>query len=176
MKAKNKYIQNCLFASLVFGSPFIIMYFIAFQDIIEALCIGIIGGLLFGAPLTLFNLFLSKKMNKIRFEIEKYQRILFDGVANHWDGNISSGGWLFLTEEYLFFKAHKFNYSTRDIKILCEDIKQVSRSFKINSIKILCKDGHIEAFVVNERKKWISKLNEQINGEGNLKNCNGDIV
>lgn len=169
MRAKNKYIKNCLFASLAFGTPFIIMYFIAFQDIIKALFIGIIGGLLFGIPITLFNLSLSRKMNKIRIEIEKYQRILFDGVANHWDGSISSGGWLFLTEEYLFFKAHKYNYSTRDIKIQCEDIKQVTRSLKINSIKILCIDGRVEAFVVNERKKWISKLNEQINGEGNLK-------
>lgn len=176
MRAKNRYIKNFLISAFSFGISFSVVCALIYGDIPKALVLGISAGILFGILMTLFVMYISKKMNTFRAKLAEEHNISFDGSANYWEGKISLGGWLFLTESELYFVAHKYNRTTKEIKIPYADMRMVSKSHKINSIEILCTDGRVEAFVVNERKKWINKLNEKINGEENLKNCNGDIV
>ena len=176
MRAKNSYLKNFLISAFLFGISFSVVCALIYGDILKAFVLGISAGILFGILMTLFVMYISKKMNIFRAKLAEEHDIFFEGGANYWEGKNSLGGWLFLTESDLYFVAHKYNKTTKEIIIPYADIRMVSRSHKMKSIEILCIDGRLEAFVVNERKKWISKLNEKINDDGDLKNCNGDII
>lgn len=165
MRARNQHLKNCVVASVLYGTPFVFIFFVLFGDLLKALILGISGGFLFGIMITLFALLWSKRVEPIREEIKRNHTIIFEGAGNHWEGKGSNGGWIFLTEECLNFIPHKINFNTNRILIPYKDMESVSKASKIKTIEIFCKSGRKEKFVVNERKKWIHILNEIISKE-----------
>ena len=77
------------------------------------------------------------------------------------------GGKMFLTNKKVVFKSHKINIQKGQTDILYEDITEIikRKTAKLidNGIRIKTNDGNEFDFVVNEREKWIEKLNEKRN-------------
>jgi len=75
-------------------------------------------------------------------------------------------GKIILTDEKLIFKSHKINIQRGQTDIKYENINKIieRKTAKLidNGIRIKTKDAKEFNFVVNEREKWIKKLNEKI--------------
>lgn len=125
---------------------------------------GLLAGLLFGIVMSTFVLVQTKKFRKKNKEISNGREIMMDGVANHFKGKESVGGWLILTPDEIIFTSHSFNIQKHKTTIQLKeiaDLKAVSNLGIIpNGIKITTTSGNKEKFVVNNRKKWIQKINE----------------
>ena len=66
-----------------------------------------------------------------------------------------------LTNKKLIFKSHKFNIQNHEFSISLEEIVKTNRYKNIginNGISIVCKNGKMEKFVVEEPEKWIESL------------------
>ena len=110
--------------------------------------------------------FTSKIGKNIKPELTQDENIEIEGPANLFRGIEGVGGKLFLTNKKVIFKSHKINIQKGQTDILYENIKEIikRKTAKIidNGIRIKTNDGNEFDFVVNEREKWIEKLNEKI--------------
>lgn len=133
---------------------------------------GIFSGIIFGLVLSLFTQYQRNKFRKNSSEITMGKTILLDGGANHFIGREGVGGWLFLTPDEVIFKSHKFNVQNHKTIIPLSEIAEVkavaTAGFIPNGLHIIDKAGHVERFVVNNRKVWIQKLNDAISSMNNL--------
>jgi hypothetical protein len=134
-----------------------------FQGIFFAVFFGI------GFPLILKkfgNKFTSKLGKNIKPELAQNEEIEIEGPANLFRGIEGVGGKLFLTNKKVVFKSHKINIQKGQTDIFYENIKEIikRKTAKIidNGIRIKTNDGNEFDFIVNEREKWIEKLNEKI--------------
>lgn len=88
------------------------------------------------------------------------EQILKEGAAN-WNRKIGNqGGKLILTNETLYFEAHKFNAGKKEYEVELEEINNVKKGF-LNQIIINTEKG-IESFVVNHAKDWVSCIQEAV--------------
>jgi hypothetical protein len=110
--------------------------------------------------------FTSKIGKNIKPELTQDENIEVEGPANLFRGMEGVGGKLFLTNKKVVFKSHKINIQTGQTEILFENISEIikRKTAKLidNGIRIKTNDGNEFDFVVNEREKWIEKLNEKI--------------
>jgi hypothetical protein len=134
-----------------------------FQGIFFAVFFGI------GFPLILKkfgNKYTSKLGKNIKPELAQNEEIEIEGPANLFLGIEGVGGKLFITNKKVVFKSHKINIQKGQTDIFYENIKEIikRKTAKIidNGIRIKTNDGNEFDFVVNEREKWIEKLNEKI--------------
>jgi hypothetical protein len=85
-------------------------------------------------------------------------------AANLWRGNEAVGGRMLLTNQRVLFEAHKMNVQTTPVAIPLSAIKTVvpSVTFGIvpNGVTIRCDSGEEYQFVVWDRKRIISKIEE----------------
>ena len=106
------------------------------------------------------------------------EKIIKKGSANIQRGIEQVGGKLYLTNERIIFKSHKFNFQSGNTEIKLENISSVNKSWTKflgfiplvpNSIKLSTKEGSKFRFVINGRSKWISAINKEINNKLTMK-------
>lgn len=110
--------------------------------------------------------FTSKIGKNIKPELTQDEIIAIEGPANLFRGIEGVGGKLFLTNKKVIFKSHKINIQKGQTDIHYDDINDVIKRKTVklidNGIRIKTNDAVEFDFVVNEREKWIKKLNEKI--------------
>ena len=155
----NKYILSGLLFGIIFG--FIM------RDVIY----GIVGGILFGLSISILMKRQIKYFEKIKDEISKENKVIFDGYANHFMGKEAVGGWLYLTDKLLIFISHNNNSQNHEMVIPIAIIKKVEKYLTLglvpNGLKIISIDAE-DKFVVNDRKKWIQLLQPQFDDNINI--------
>jgi hypothetical protein len=120
------------------------------------------------------NKFSSKLGKNIKPELTQNEEIEIEGPANIFRGIEGVGGKLFLTNKKVIFKSHKLNIQKGQTDInyenIAELIKRKTAKLIENAIRIKTNDGKEFDFVVNEREKWIEKLNEKITHYNTVQN------
>lgn len=148
----NKYILSGLLFGIIFG--------FVMRDVI----FGVLGGIIFGLFISILIKKQIKNFEKIKDEISKENKIIFDGPANHFFGKEAVGGWLYLTDKLLIFISHNNNMQNHEMIIPIAIIKKVEKYLTLgvvpNGLKIISIDEE-DKFVVNDRKKWIQLLQPQ---------------
>ena len=90
----------------------------------------------------------------------------FNVAANLFRGLESVGGKMKITDQEIIFTPHKINTQRKSVLINIADIKEVGKcnTFYIvpNGLAIVVKSGEEYKFVVNNRQKIITHLNEQL--------------
>ena len=116
--------------------------------------------------------FTSKLGKNIKPELSQDEIIEIEGPANLFLGIEGVGGKLFLTNKKVAFKSHKINIQKGQTDIAYENISEIieRKTAKLidNGIRIKTNNGNEFDFVVNEREKWIEKLNEKITHYNNV--------
>jgi hypothetical protein len=138
---------------------------LAFKNIFIIIASGLAGGavagFLFGWMMGLFaNSKLLTKGTKINTLTD--ERILFETGANHFKGAEGVGGRLYLTNQRLVFKSHKFNIQNHELSIRLSDIRQIEK-YKIwglinKGLSVTTLDNKTEKFVVQQMDEWINQL------------------
>ncbi|MDN3655424.1 GRAM domain-containing protein [Ferruginibacter paludis] len=122
---------------------------------------GAVAGVLFGWMMGFFAdselLLKGTKINTLTDE-----SILFETGANHFKGAEGVGGKLYLTNQRLVFKSHKFNIQNHERSINLSDIGQVER-YKIwglinKGLLVTTLHNKTEKFVVQQIDEWINQL------------------
>lgn len=142
-----------------------------FQNIYSYILQGVLFGFFMGIALP----YVTKKFGKsltlsivknIKPELTENEEIENEGPANLFRGMEAVGGKLILTNKKIIFKSHKLNIQNGQTHIDYRDIENITeqKTAKLidNGIRIKTKDRKDYDFVVNEREKWIDKLNEKL--------------
>jgi hypothetical protein len=99
-KFKNFILTTIIFGILISIIMIIFVYFLynelSYQIWLFISIIGISSGLLFSLLLLVFSLIIEKKIN---IDLENNEKIIYQGLANHFKGVESVGGKLFLTNK-----------------------------------------------------------------------------
>lgn len=100
------------------------------------------------------------------------ERLLMSGGANKWSTVGSKGGHLFLTDQRVVFRAHKFNFNSRVYEYELSDIQTRGNTVNIKTssnlisfnIEFYTKSGEKLSFVVTRRQKneWIEQITKAI--------------
>ena len=116
----------------------------------------------------------------MNLELGNSENLVKQGSANHWQGWEAVGGRLFLTDQRLVFKSHRFNLQKHQTSIGLEEIAFIKPSniFLVvpNGMSVFLKNGNKEEFVVWNRKDWIDKIGqirrarEQASAKGGIEN------
>ncbi|WP_044212524.1 hypothetical protein [Flammeovirga sp. OC4] len=150
--------------AIISGLAFTILYggFVSYQyGIQHAMITGPIAGAIFG--LLMYFFVKSKTVNKqTQLEGIDEKAIIYAGDANHFKGVEAVGGRLYLLKEKLLFKSHHFNVQNHQTTVGFNQIQEVNYfntlGFIPNGLSIKLHTGHIEKFVVNNRKTWKKEL------------------
>lgn len=133
----------------------------------QGIFFGIFMGIGFPYIMQKFGTKITSKLGKNVFrELTQDENIEIEGSANLFRGIEGVGGRLFLTNKKMIFKSHKLNIQKGDTEILYENItellKRKTAKLVDNGIRVKSIDGKEFDFVVNNREKWIEKLDEKI--------------
>jgi hypothetical protein len=149
MKKKNPIISACFFGA------FVAMLFIIKYGLLIGLTAMIAAGLLFCAGIYFFA---NSKTVKEQTQIDGDDSIVLAGPANHFLNNEGVGGKLYLLNDKIHFKSHRFNVQNHEFKIDLSMIKEVKLYNVLgiipNGMEIQTTTGNKEKFVVNNRDKW----------------------
>ena len=101
---------------------------------------------------------------KIKLTSSPSSSVIYSGAANHFLNGESVGGKLFLTNNQLRFKSHKFNIQNHEMQLDIHDIKEV-RFYNMlgvirNMLEVETNNGNTERFVVNNRAGWKSEIDK----------------
>jgi hypothetical protein len=90
------------------------------------------------------------------------ETVLKQGGASHFKGMEAVGGRLFLTNQRLVFKSHRFNIQVHQESYPLGDITAVEprRGISIvgDGLAVVLSDGREERFVVFGRRDWITRI------------------
>lgn len=134
--------------------------------IILSVMLAILSGLLFGFLIWLFSKLQDGKVKELRADVMSGTTVYYDDAANHLVGKEGVSGWLFLTENSLYYKSFLMNIQVHELNLPLAEIEKVEMArFKLigQSIRVYRKNGTVEIYVVNEPKTWLSKINERMN-------------
>ncbi|MDP9082000.1 MAG: hypothetical protein M3O71_31685 [Bacteroidota bacterium] len=146
---------------------FIGAYFVLQQGLLIGTVSGAVAGLLFAAAVYFFS---SSKIiqRQTNIAINSDESIIFAGGANHFLNGEAVGGKLYLLNDKLYFKSHKFNAQNHELQIAIDGIRGVSfyNLFGVinRGLEIQTTTGSEEKFVVYNRDKWKTAI-EKIKGE-----------
>lgn len=137
------------------------------KDITISIVSGIVGGALSGLLFGLTIGFFAKRLAKnIKLDTEAGETILFDTGANHFKGVEAVGGKLYLTNQRLVFKSHKFNIQNHELSINLSDIDKIEKHKTLglvdNGLSVTTIDNRNEKFVVQQIGEWLNKANERM--------------
>lgn len=125
---------------------------------------GVLFALMFGTMMSLFQQLQKKRFEKVKVELAKNHKLIYDGGANLFRGKEAVGGWLYLTANCLIFKSHKINLHTGETTILLTDIEELdvkdTLGFVKNGLVIKTKEKTFN-FVVDKRENWIVVIKNQ---------------
>ena len=169
---KYRIISAILTGAMYVGILCLMDYFFndGFQSMNSYLFQGVFFGLFMGIgfPYVMDKFgkrFTSCVGKNIKPELTENEEVDVEGPANLFRGMEGVGGKMFLTNKHIIFKSHKINIQSGQTTIPYEDISEISKrkTAKIidNGIRIKTNDGKEFDFVVNEREKWLEKLNEK---------------
>lgn len=155
-------IKKILFVGIPFGITVGIVYGIITNSAHIGIISGVFLGVSFGFIIWLFILIQGREFKKNCFVISEGKEIIMEGEANHFRGKESVGGRLYLYDDKVVFKSHKFNFQNHQTIIAMNKINEVRTSstlgFIPNGLQIIT-DSYVEKFVVNKRKDWIQRIN-----------------
>lgn len=126
----------------------------------------LVKGVLFGVFFSLVFYFFIKKMTKgillqLDLPLEEGEVLEAYGVANLFLKGQAIGGKLGITQDYLLFHSHKFNFTKKTVRIAFADVQTIQpcRTMGIidNGLKVKLADQECR-FVVNDRAKWMELL------------------
>ena len=128
---------------------------------------GIFFGLFMAYGLPLIFKKLGNKLGKsIHPDLSPNEEIETEGPANLFRGAEAVGGKLFLTNQKLVFKSHSLNILTGQSDFFFEEIAEVSArktaNLVDNGLRVLTHEGVTHDFVVEDRARWIEKLEEKL--------------
>ncbi|MGZ5662843.1 MAG: hypothetical protein ACXWG6_15860 [Usitatibacter sp.] len=90
------------------------------------------------------------------------ETVVHHGPANHFKGIEAVGGKLFLTNQRLVFRSHRFNVQAHEESYPLDEIvsTEPARTLGIvpNGLLLQMRDGRRERFVVGGRSEWVSLL------------------
>lgn len=170
---KFKVTQVIIYILMFVGLLLIKDYFFEkeFQSIVKYLLQGIFFGFFMG----ILHPYLMGKFGKgitssvlktIQLELTENEEIEIEGPANLFRGMEAVGGKLVLTTKRLIFKSHKLNIQRGETHIEYREIENIKerKTMKLidNGIRVKTVEGKEFDFVVNEREKWIDKLNAKL--------------
>lgn len=124
---------------------------------VPALLMGAVSGGLFGLALSFFvtSDWIDRSTKPL---LKDGEQIVWEELANHFQGIEAVGGRLVLTNERVIFKSHSFNIQTHEWSAALSDITETepARTLGIipNGLLIKVKSGETERFVVRDREKW----------------------
>ncbi|MDN3581978.1 hypothetical protein [Mucilaginibacter flavus] len=151
--------KNAFISGIVFGAFMGVFY--AFQDDAKTgLICGPISGAVFGVFMYFFtNSKIVKRQTAIDGDMDG---VLYSGAANHFINKEAAGGKLYLLNNKLHFKSHRFNIQNHQLDIAITDIAEVgfynTLGLVPNGLLISTHDGRQEKFVVNYRKIWKQEI------------------
>ena len=128
---------------------------------LTALLVGAVSGGLFGMALSLFATsgWIERSTKP---PLKDGEKIVLEGLANHFQGIEAVGGRLVLTNERVVFKSHSFNIQTHEWSVALPDILETESARTLgvvpNGLLIKVKSGETERFVVNDREEWSKQL------------------
>jgi hypothetical protein len=164
-----------LACSLVYGTLlfFLSIFFKSFHQELNSIVFqAIFFGLFFGVGFPYVIQKNSKKVGrflskKIQPKLEEGEKVEYESPANLFRGVEAVGGKLFLTNQKLIFKSHKFNFQNGQIQIQYNAIVEISlrKTSKIvnNGLRITTNKNEKFDLVLNDRKKWMAELKTKIN-------------
>jgi GRAM domain len=112
----------------------------------------------------LFTIFSQSKMvaKSVAIEVPEGETVMYDDGANHFLGQESRGGHLYLTDHHLIFQPHDFNIQLQSVKMPLSAISKVTprQTFYLvpNGLAVETKDGEVHKFVVFNRKRWLAEI------------------
>ncbi|MBB1149588.1 MULTISPECIES: hypothetical protein [unclassified Myroides] len=141
-----------------------------FDRSLEAWYYYLVKGVLFGVFFSLVFYFFLKKMTKgvllqLDLPLEEGEVLEAYGVANLFLNRQAIGGKLGITQDYLLFHSHKFNFTKKTVRIAFADIQHIKPCKTMglidNGVKVILADQTCR-FVVNDRTKWMELLQEKL--------------
>ncbi len=141
-----------------------------FDQNLEAWYYYLVKGVLFGVFFSLVFYFFIKKMTKgillkLDLPLEEDEVLEAYGVANLFLNRQAVGGKLGITQDYLLFHSHKFNFTKKTVRIAFADIQSIKpcRTMGLidNGLKVNLADQTCR-FVVNDRVKWMELLQAKL--------------
>jgi len=138
----------------------------AFDRSLEAWYYYLVKGLLFGLFFSFVFYFFIKKMTKgillkLDLPLEEGETLEAYGVANLFLSGQAIGGKLGITQDYLLFHSHKFNFTKKTVRIAFAEMQSIKpcRTLGVidNGLKVKLADQECR-FVVNDRAKWLELL------------------
>ena len=154
--------KSAIFSGLVYAA-FMGCYYGFTENLRTAIILTVLNWLFF----TLFMYLLgnSKYMKKITaMDFGNGAPMIISSGANHFSGRIAVGGRLFLFNDMLQFKPHKFNFYRNETQIALRDVNAVEfydiLGLFRTGMKITAVNGNVEKFVVENREIWKSKILE----------------
>lgn len=160
----NRLIKTSLLTGVPFGL-FMGLFFMVLHGILIGLISGITCGVLFGLIIAGFVEFQRKRMSSKDGKFEG-EIVLFEDGANHFLNGEGRGGWLTLTPSRLAFRSHGLNTNNQAIDINITEIVEIiptqTAGLIPNGLGVVLKTGQKESFVVNNRRKWLSVISQQI--------------
>lgn len=145
------FLQTGIFFGLWMGIFYSIIY-----DLKAGVESGIALGIMFGAVMTLISVYKSNKARKNRPPLVD-EKIIKEGLANHFMGAESVGGSIYLTDKRLFFKSHSINIQNHELSIPLSDIEN---AMKGRSLLIF--SNRLQLKLKTEKSKSLWSMNRTI--------------
>jgi hypothetical protein len=156
--------RDTVLAAVGFGVAMALFTKISGVSGVEALALGAGGGAMFGRALHLMRKRLLGPLrdNIRRLSLDVDESVHFAGPANHWEGAMSSGGMLVLTNTQLRFVPHTLNVHRVPLAWNLSDVVHVEETRTLglvpSGLRVDFADGHSELFVVQARDLWVAHL------------------
>jgi len=136
-------------------------YYAIFIDPIAGIIAGIVGGLLFGLAMGFVFAWLLRRL-EVHRPSRTGETVLREATGNHVANVESRGGWVYLTDQALHFKAHRLNVQRQPLTIALADIADIAPSRALglipNAFSVTTKAGARSKFIVNDRNGWIAAI------------------
>ena len=163
MNLKFKFLFGDFMLSFIgFSIPMSIFYLLIYRNFLIAFIFGIIAGIIFASLMILFILVVKITFIPYYNELSKNNNIIYNSGANLFKDKNSIGGWMFFTDDAIYFHPHKFNFDRSDFKLSFNEIDSVEIAKTINCIIIKTKDENCIKMAVNDRKNVIKVIESKI--------------
>jgi hypothetical protein len=124
--------------------------------------IGVAGGLAFGAVVTALMRHPRALLGEAALALAEDEVVLRDGPANHKRGSEMAGGWLWLTDRRVVFRAHALNLQSGSVEIPLPEVTGARThsllGFVPTGLRVLRRDHADDIFAVSARGAWVDAI------------------
>jgi hypothetical protein len=136
-----------------------------YSNLQEFIIIELALGILFGLIVAGMSTFVVYK-NIPEFNLKAGETILQKGPAKHFSAIYGTTGWLFLTNQRLFFKSHSYALQHHELSFAVKEIENVEPvavnwPFK-NGLLLETKKNKDNKFVVEDWNAWYQSITAQL--------------